>query len=815
MSEKAVLFRYLTGLKSSIFSNARLRGSWDENRLYSDNWTEQPMQPVVCPDGCPGFETIINLDPGGQAKVFKWMVSLDGPQGSNLDGIATEVQDVNSNDRYRSFQLDDTTGDDAGGATPQVEEYYLTYLRRLGANKFYPQPGQDADPALRFAVWAPNAQSVRVVFGDSATGYIGDDGGGIDASVPAIALVKGKDGIWESPANARPRFADYDSRVYMYEIVNAQGTTVYRTDIFSRNQVGRGDIVPNPARDNWPGTLETLDGPVSCSQVVDPDLIFVNFERPMQGAGQRVSPTEFWAAEFTQEKPVPTRVEDLVIYELHIGALWNGTDEPGNLGDAMEFLDHLTLLGINAVELLPMAEFSGEVSWGYGDTHHLVIESSAGGRDQYRHFVRECHRRGLAVIQDVVYNHYDGHAERAEWQYDSVFPEQNIYYWYEGLPYYYTFSEGGYLNNGSSGYSPRFWEETVRQQFVSSAAYLVEELHVDGIRVDLTQAIHRDNTLNSNGNPVNSANIFGQKLLRELTRTLRLLKPGVIIIAEDHTGWDKVTMPLVSGGLGFDATWYADFYHNLIGDDNSADGKARLLKIAGTGGNEPLALAQFSGVFWASQFHKVVYHESHDEAGNAGGSNRTMVTAVNGAALWGATRSAAEARSRTVFGLSLLSGGTPMFLMAEEVAATAPYTVFGFLSNRVNIVAERQGWGANMFRFYQDLITLRRDLAAFRTQSLHVVYQSSDNRVILFKRWKGTEEILVFASLNNAPFSDGYQIQADTLSIPDRGWKEIFNSDASIYGGANTGNAGAIIPSAQGRLNVRIPANGLVVFSGQ
>ena len=84
------------------------------------------------------------------------------------------------------------------------------------------------------------------------------------------------------------------------------------------------------------------------------------------------------------------------------------------MSDAIVFLDHLVDLGVNAVELLPMAEFSGTVSWGYGDTHHFCIESSAGGRDKYRHFVRECHRRGIAVIQDVVYNHYDFEAERAQ-----------------------------------------------------------------------------------------------------------------------------------------------------------------------------------------------------------------------------------------------------------------------------------------------------------------------------------------------------------------------------------------------------------------
>ena len=68
-----------------------------------------------------------------------------------------------------------------------------------------------------------------------------------------------------------------------------------------------------------------------------------------------------------------------------------------------------------------------------------------------------------------------------------------------GAPPTTRFPDGGYLDNGSSGYTPRFWEEVVRQQFISSAAFLIEEMHVDGLRVDLTQAIHRDNALHADG----------------------------------------------------------------------------------------------------------------------------------------------------------------------------------------------------------------------------------------------------------------------------------------------------------------------------
>jgi 1,4-alpha-glucan branching enzyme len=111
-------------------------------------------------------------------------------------------------------------------------------------------------------------------------------------------------------------------------------------------------------------------------------------------------------------------------------------------------------MGVNAVELMPLAEFSGNISWGYGNTHHFAIESSAGGRDKYKHFVRGCHQRGIAVLVDVVYNHIDNEAERAKWQYDSDQPEQNIYYWYEATSSDYPYPKGGYLNNGPAGSRP-------------------------------------------------------------------------------------------------------------------------------------------------------------------------------------------------------------------------------------------------------------------------------------------------------------------------------------------------------------------------
>src|SRR4029079_5132861 len=130
-----------------------------------------------------------------------------------------------------------------------------------------------------------------------------------------------------------------------------------------------------------------------------------------------------------------------------------------------------------------------------------------------------------------------------------------------------------------------------------------------------------------------------------------------------------------------------------------------------------LDMEQFSGVLFDSQYEKIVYHESHDEAGNADGTERTILCAVNDAPLFGATRDYAEARCRVVFALSLFSAGTPMFLMGEEIGAQKRYTVNNFIQNREDLSGERTGTGAKLFRFYQDAIRFRKRHPAIRSRS--------------------------------------------------------------------------------------------------
>ena len=502
-----------------------------------------------------------------------------------------------------------------------------------------------------------------------------------------------------------------------------------------------------------------------------------------------------------------------MIYELHVGGLGFGRPDAGNLQDALNLIPYLRDLGVNCVELMPMSEYEGAANWGYTTSHYMGVEYAGGGRDQFKFFVRECHRNGLAVLLDVVYNHYTFDAERAEWAYDSNAPENNIYYWYEGRASDYPNANppgsGGFLDNGSSGWAPRYWEEMVRRMFTSSAAALASEFHFDGFRVDLTQAIHRDNVRHADGRSVGSANQFGQKLLREWSNTLRLIRPNAFLIAEDHTGWRAVFQPTDQGGLGFDATWYADYYHHLIGDAQNDPSRARLIRLAGTASNEPLRMRWFADALAASADHRVVYHESHDEAGNAEGSARTIVVAVNGAPLVGDTRRYAEARVHFAAGMTLLAPATPMFFMGEEVGASRPYRFADFLGAREDYLALRAGAGANLSRFYADIIRLRLAHPALRSRDCDILHAHDDNRVIGVRRRGMGEEMIVIGCLNNWAFRDGYRIQDPRIA--DASWREVFNSDAAEYGGGGLLNGGQIA-SGGGAITVNVPANSVLVL---
>jgi 1,4-alpha-glucan branching enzyme len=823
---KSVAFTYHTGITRPIFNNPVLVGSWDAAGRYSGQWSEKGMQPITGPDGCPSFIATQEIESDDPNQVFYWGVRVDGPAGNGLWAIPTEEGDPATTSRRRSFTL-------AGGDPV----YYLNHSRRLGAQKH--------GSGIRFSLWAPNAQKVEVFIinlwqqGNHPTanslidqantpaitssprftvcgGYVADGSG--DGAVnnwgPFEMTLVGN-GVWATDADD-PRLADFrkfDHVPYMFRITKDDGSIAWRTDLFSRCQIGYGAERPSAS---WTEPTRRLDGTVSSSVVVDPDRVTTAFQEPVWPETRWTPQEQFFAEPAPRSELGNLSLRDLVIYELHIGALGvqRGPNEPGTLEDAMDFLDHLEALGVNAVELLPLSEFGGGgAGWGYATSHYFAIEYSGGGRDQYKWFIRECHRRGIAVILDVVYNHYNHNAERAEWMYDTSSDEKNAYYWYEGNPSdYHGFNQGGYLDNLSSGWAPRYWEEIVRNVFVSSAIALAMEFNVDGFRVDQTTSIRSYNSLHVDGRGVPNANALGAKLIRELTRSLRFVRPGVKLMAEDHGGWEGVTRSPDEGGLGFDAVWYADFYHHLIGDTDKGSDYAKLIKTAGFGDDRPLAMDYFAGALQATDGgNKIVYNESHDEAGNGPLTDRTINVAANGAPLIGDTRRYAEARCRFAAGVTLLSAGVPMFLFGEEVGAQKKFLYNHVLENREDYEGMRHSYGRNLFDYYSSLIRLRLSHPGLRSPRIDVVFVHNEHRLILFHRWGSGEDFLGVASLNNHPFNNpSYLFGADR--IPSGRWREIFNSDAEVFGGWNVGNRGGVIANSTNSFECVVPANGLILF---
>ena len=184
MAQITVNFTFHSGIKRSLFGNVRLSGSWDAAGRFSNQWAELPMAPARDETGCDAFQLEVQFDAAQAGTVFQWGVVADMAGAPNSWAVVTEVPDENSFQRYRSFVL---------SADGTQQDYWFATGRRFGAQKCFASAA--ASPNLRFAVWAPHAAKVEVVFG-LLTGYIADDGDGIDPSAAVIPLSSAGGGVW-------------------------------------------------------------------------------------------------------------------------------------------------------------------------------------------------------------------------------------------------------------------------------------------------------------------------------------------------------------------------------------------------------------------------------------------------------------------------------------------------------------------------------------------------------------------------------------------------------------------------------------------
>jgi 1,4-alpha-glucan branching enzyme len=347
---------------------------------------------------------------------------------------------------------------------------------------------------------------------------------------------------------------------------------------------------------------------------------------------------------------------------------------------------------------------------------------------------------------------------------------------------------------------------------------LVEDFQVDGFRVDLTDAIHAGNRRVADSAPVARADEAGAAFLRQWARTLKMLRPDLWLIAEDHTGRHEVLANPDVGGLGFDGRWRSSFYHHLIGDAQPGEHWARLLDSMARDDEGPLPMRRFAEALQQVSGRDVVYHESHDEAGNstftAGSevrrSKRTLQVAAAGAPLDGAHRPRAEALTRAAAGLAMLTPGAALFLMGEEVGASEEYRYDDFLWHREDLGALRRGRGRGLYAYFRDLIGLRLRSPALRQGELQVLRADDDQRVLVFVRRHEGEEVLVVLNGHPHPFPRGYRIH--DLALADGTFREVLNSGLAMYGGEVGTRFFPPLEVHAGGIEPVMPGHGLLVY---
>ncbi|MGG7506951.1 malto-oligosyltrehalose trehalohydrolase [Plantibacter sp. YIM 135249] len=340
-----------------------------------------------------------------------------------------------------------------------------------------------------------------------------------------------------------------------------------------------------------------------------------------------------------------------VVYELHIGTFTPAATFDG----AIERLDHLVSIGVDAVELLPVNAFNGVWNWGYDGVFWFAVHEAYGGPDGYRRFVDACHRRGLAVVQDVVYNHLG--------------PSGNV------LPRFGPYLSDGAGNTWGSGLNLDGPDsDEVRRYIIDNALMWLGEYGVDGLRLDAVHALHDSRATH---------------VLEELAAEVQALSDAVdrplTLIAESDLNDPRLITPRSPGGVGgaggygLDAQWSDDFHHALhvalTGETSGyyADFAplGALSKVVNEGFFHNGTYSSFRerhhgrplDLDATSPWRLVVSNQNHDQIGNRAIGDRLAATLDDGQLAIAAA-------------LTLLGPFTPMLFMGEEWAASTPWQFF-------------------------------------------------------------------------------------------------------------------------------------------
>jgi len=359
-------------------------------------------------------------------------------------------------------------------------------------------------------------------------------------------------------------------------------------------------------------------------------------EGGVSGSSVVVDPSSFPWTDYEFQRP-PFR--DLVIYEIHVGTF----TKEGTFRAAIDRLDHLKELGVSAIELMPIADFPGERNWGYDGVLLYAPASCYGSPDDLRALVDAAHTKGMAVILDVVYNHFGPDGNQIPQFSDNYFSSRHKTPW------------GAALNFDGEGSGP------VRNFYKSNPSYWMREFHIDGFRFDAVHEIIDESEIH---------------ILAEMTDAIHEL--GGYAIAEDDRNDNLMITPTAEGGYGFDAVWADDFHHttrvSLTGEQ-----AAYFANFGGT--PEEIAKTLSQGWLYCGQMQKVPPEARGTEGGHLPPqrfihciSNHDQVgNRALGERLHQLTSPEAY---RTLSALLCLSPYTPLIFMGQEWAASTPFLFF-------------------------------------------------------------------------------------------------------------------------------------------
>src|ERR1700733_7543308 len=502
-------------------------------------------------------------------------------------------------------------------------------------------------------------------------------------------------------------------------------------------------------------------------------------------------------------------LEKYVLYELHVG-----TFTPQGTFDAIiPRLATLKDLGVTAIELMPVAQFPGERNWGYDGVYPYAVQASYGGPLGLKGLVNACHELEIAVVLDVVYNHFG--------------PEGN--YLADFGPYFtdlYKTPWGQAINFDDAQ------SDEVRRYFIENALEWVTDFHIDSLRLDAIHAIVD-----------NSARTFLEELRAAVHTRAKALGRDVHLIPESNRNEARVVSAPEVGGWGFDALWNDDFHHSLhvllTGEQNGYYQDFR--------GIEDLAGSYREGFSYAgrySQFRQkrygsssrqipakrfVVYAQNHDQIGNRRMGDRL-------------SQSLSVAQLKLAAGLVLLSPYVPLLFMGEEYSERASFQYFVSHGDPALVEAVRRGrkgefagfgWSADipdpqseatfldaklnwdlqtvgqhriLWHFYQELLRTRRTvppLAELDKNAMEVTSFTAE-KVLLVRRWKDSSQVLIVCHFCQVPTD----LQ---LPIPSGRWHRTLDSTEQPRGD-NGCETPAVIES-RGEVQLRLNPWAFLVFA--